>query len=51
MMICPAIVPTTELDMPEASSANRKVPAAAAPSSGVRLSYAVAISTMSLRRA
>jgi len=25
MMICPAIVPTTELDMHEASSANRKV--------------------------
>ena len=37
MMISPAIVPTTELDMPEARSANRKVPAAALPSSGVKL--------------
>ena len=35
MMICPAMVPTAELDRPEASSATRKKPAAAEPSSGV----------------
>ena len=35
MIICPAIVPTAELDRPEASSAVRNAPAAAGPSSGV----------------
>ena len=34
MIICPAMVPTTELDMPEAISDNRKIPAAPMPSSG-----------------
>ncbi len=35
MIICPAMVPTTELEMPEAISEARKMPAAAAPNSGV----------------
>jgi hypothetical protein len=37
MIICPARVPTTELDTPEARSETKKMPAAAVPSSGVRL--------------
>ena len=35
MIICPAIVPTAELDSPDASSAVRNTPEAAAPSNGV----------------
>ena len=35
MIICPAIVPTAELEMPEAISEIRNTPAAPAPSSGV----------------
>ena len=35
MIICPAMVPTTELEMPEAISEVRNMPAAAAPRSGV----------------
>ena len=35
MMTCPAIVPTTELDTPEASSDTRNSAAAPAPSNGV----------------
>ena len=35
MIIWPAIVPTVEADMPEAISETRKIPDAAAPSSGV----------------
>ena len=35
MIIWPAIVPTAELDRPDASSAVRNAPAAPAPSSGV----------------
>ena len=34
MIICPAIVPTTELEMPEAIRETRKTPAANDPSSG-----------------
>ena len=37
MIICPAMVPTVELEMPEAMSESRKTPAAAAPSSGVNV--------------
>jgi hypothetical protein len=35
MIICPAIVPTTELEIPEAMSEVRNIAAAAAPRSGV----------------
>ncbi|MNI79512.1 hypothetical protein D3C73_1359730 [compost metagenome] len=35
MIIWPAMVPTTELEIPEAISDIRKIPAAAAPNSGV----------------
>ena len=34
MIICPAIVPTTELEMPDAISETRNTPAASEPSSG-----------------
>ena len=37
MIICPAMVPTVELDTPDASSETRKTAAAAAPSSGVKV--------------
>tara|TARA_R110002124_G_scaffold282309_1_gene457371 strand:+ start:506 stop:619 length:114 start_codon:yes stop_codon:yes gene_type:complete len=37
MIICPAMVPTTEDEMPDAISDNRKTPAAAAPSRGVSM--------------
>jgi hypothetical protein len=37
VIIWPAIVPTTELGIPEAGSETRKAPAAAAPSSGVKV--------------
>src|SRR5579872_6438806 len=40
MMTCPAIVPTTELDMPDAMSDSKKTAAAAEPSSGVNVWYA-----------
>ncbi len=46
--ICPAIVPTTEDDTPEAMSETRKAPAAAGPSSGVSVLYASWISATSL---
>ncbi len=35
MMICPAMVPTAELEIPDAMSETRNSPAAAPPSSGV----------------
>ena len=35
MIICPAMVPTTDEEMPEAISDNRNTPAAPMPSSGV----------------
>ena len=34
MIICPAMVPTTELDTPEAISESRNIPAAPMPSNG-----------------
>ena len=37
MIIWPAMVPTVELDTPEASSEIRNTPAAAPPSSGVKV--------------
>ncbi len=37
MIIWPAMVPTAELERPEASSAVKNTPAAAGPSSGVRV--------------
>jgi hypothetical protein len=36
MIIWPAIVPTTELEIPEAINASKKMMAAAAPNKGVR---------------
>ena len=35
MITCPAMVPTAELEMPDAISETRNTPAAPAPSSGV----------------
>jgi len=37
MITCPAMVPTTEEERPEASSESRNKAAAALPSSGVRV--------------
>jgi hypothetical protein len=37
MIICPAIVPTTELEMPDAMSDVKKRPAAIEPSKGVKV--------------
>jgi hypothetical protein len=34
MIICPAMVPTTELDMPDAINDSRNIPAAPMPSKG-----------------
>jgi hypothetical protein len=37
MIIWPAMVPTAELDIPDAMSETKKKPAAAPPSSGVKV--------------
>ena len=49
MIICPAIVPTTELEIPEAvSESEKKTRPAAAPKSGTMVKYAVWISATPL---
>ena len=47
MIACPAMVPTTELEKPEASSDSMKTKAAAPPKSGVSVRQAVSISATS----
>src|SRR5579884_1810165 len=49
MMTCPAIVPTLELERPEASSDTAKTTLAAPPNRGVSVLYALLISAMPVK--